>query len=136
MVYLKFTDGERYLALRDPIYVIRQKNGVAVRTDKAKKAQGLLDPGGQELWQLLGREPLGDTCATVEPVSPEEYEAHSLPEPEPDPEDTQPRLPEGVEESSVLTRAELTERVRLLEEELAKAMALLYPQGEEGEHEP
>ena len=136
MIYVKFTEGEGYVALPDPVYVIRQKNGIAVRTDKAKKAQGLLDPEGRELWQLLGREPLGDTCATVELVSLEEYEANADPQPEEDPEDTQPEIPEGVEETDILTRAELTERVRQLEEELAKAMALLYPQGEEDEHEP
>ncbi len=140
MIYLKFTatEEERYLAVEHPVYVMRQANGIAVRTDKGKKAQGLLDPTGQELWQIYGREPLGDTCATVELVSREEFEAHLIPEelPQEDPEDTEPDIPEGIEESEILTRAELTERVRLLEEELAKAMALLYPDGEEEDHEP
>ena len=141
MIYVKrYTEGEPvYVQIPEPVYVMLQRNGIAIRTEKAHKALGLLDPKGQELWQLSGREALPEAVETVELVSREEYEQWSylqdLP-PEPDPEDTEPVVPEGVEEETILTRAELTERVRILEEELAKAMALLYPEGEEGEDEP
>ena len=135
MVYLKTEQG--CLALEHPVYILRLPNGMLIRTEQEHRAQGILDEGGEKILQLQGRESLGEEFHRAEPITYAEY-AEWLGEQEPvtDPEDTEPQIPEGLEEESVLTRAELTERVRLLEEELAKAMALLYPKGEEVEHEP
>ena len=119
MIYLERNEsGEQILyAIEAPGYLMRQKNGVIV-----------LCPNGENMWQLEGREPLGEDLPVVRFITMAEYDqwiAHRNAPPEPDPEDTEPDIPEDVEPETVLTRAELTEKVRRLEEELAAAKAAL-----------
>ena len=130
MVYLERTDSdERILcAIEHPGYLLRQKNGVIVLCNGGPRAQGILSPDGGEIWQLEGRESLGEGFPVVRIVTMaeyEEWEALRNAPPEPDPEDIEPEIPEDVEPETVLTRAELTEKVRRLEEELAAAKAAL-----------
>ena len=108
--------------------MLRQKNGVIVLCNSETRAQGILSPDGGEIWQLEGRESLGEGFPLVRFVTMAEYDewvALRNAPPEPDPEDTEPEIPEDVEPETVLTRAELTEKVRQLEEELAAAKAAL-----------
>ena len=120
-VFLERTDsGERILyAMEDPRYLLRQKNGVIVLCNSETRAQGILSPDGGEIWQLEGRESLGEGFPLVRFVTMAEYdEWEALQEGElrVDPEDTEPQIPENVEPETVLTRAELTEKVNNLEE--------------------
>ena len=123
MVYLERTDSdERILcAIEHPGYLLRQKNGVIVLCNGGPRAQGILSPDGGEIWQLEGRESLGEGFPLVRFVTMAEYdEWEALREGElrVDPEDTEPEIPEDVEPETVLTRAELTEKVNNLEEAL------------------
>lgn len=120
-VFLERKDsGERILyAMEDPRYLLRQKNGVIVLCNSETRAQGILSPDGGEIWQLEGRESLGEGFPLVRFVTMAEYdEWEALREGElrVDPEDTEPQIPENVEPETVLTRAELTEKVNNLEE--------------------
>ena len=130
MIYLERNEsGERILyAIEHPSYLIRQKNGVMILCPNEHQAQGILSPQGEEIFQLEGRDPLGEGFPVVHFVTMAEYDewvALRNTPPEPDPEDTEPEIPEDVEPETVLTRAELTEKVRRLEEELAAAKAAL-----------
>ncbi len=130
MIYLERNEsGERILyAIEDPGYLIRQRNGVIVLCPNGHRAQGILSPDGETMWQLEGRDPLGEDLTVVRFVTMAEYdqwEAMAKAPMEPDPEDTEPEIPENVEPETVLTRAELSEKVRRLEEELAAAKAAL-----------
>ena len=135
MVYLETQEGCE--AIENPVYILRLNNGTLIRTDQGHRAQGILSMTGEKIYALQGREALGEGFERASLITHGQYLQWLEDQiPHPDPEDTEPLLPEGVTEDAVLTRAELTERVRMLEEELAKAMALLYPKGEEVEHEP
>ena len=130
MIYVKVQEKEglMFYAIESPVYVLRQKNGVIVRCEEEKKAQGVLSPDGNEIWQLAGRESLTEDFPLAWEIPMMEYEEwYALQtQPEvPDPEDTDPVIPEDTEPESILTRAELTEKVRQLEQELAQAKALL-----------
>lgn len=123
MIYLeRYESGEQILyAIEAPGYLMRQKNGVIVLCPNGHRAQGILSPDGENMWQLEGREPLGEDLPVVRFVTMAEYDqwiAHRNAPPEPDPEDTEPEIPEDVEPETVLTRAELTEKVNNLEEAL------------------
>lgn len=120
-VKLKGENGEQCIAYPTPIYVRRQSNGVIVSCLPGKKAQGIVSPDGAEIWQLAGRDSLGDGYAVVWEITMAEYEEwYALQtQPElPDPEDTDPVIPEGTDPTTVLTRAELTVKVSELDEAL------------------
>ncbi len=123
MIYLKILEGDdiSLYAIEDPIYVLRQTNGQIVRCEGGKKVQGILSPDGSEIWQLPGRESLGEDYPVAQEITMAEYDEllalQNQPE-EPDPEDTDPEIPEGVDPATVLTRAELTEKVNELDEAL------------------
>ncbi len=121
MLYLKHhhEEGVTLYALEEPIFVRRQGNGIIVRVDSPALAWGVVSPDGSEIWQLAGRTSLGEGYAVAEPVTGEEYETWLvLQEQAPDPEDTDPVIPEGTDPATVLTRAELTEKVKELDEAL------------------
>jgi len=116
--------GDLFYALDEPIFVRRLRNGVIVRVESPALAWGVVSPDGFEIWQLAGRGSLGEGYPIAEETTRAEYEqwlaareAGSAPE-VPDPEDTEPLIPEGVDPVTVLTRAELTERVTELDEAL------------------
>lgn len=130
MIYLKMigTETELQYAIEEPIFVMRQSNGMVLRCPAGRRAQGLLSPDSTEIWQLADRDSLGEGYPLVEQVTMAEYDEwyaiQNQPE-VPDPEDTDPVIPEDTEPTTVLTRAELTEKVRQLEQELEAAKALL-----------
>lgn len=116
--------GDLFYALDEPIFVRRQRNGIIVRVDSPALAWGVVSPNGFEIWQLAGRASLGEGYPIAEEVTRAEYEqwlaeqeAGSAPE-IPDPEDTEPEIPEGTDPATILTRAELTEKVSELDEAL------------------
>lgn len=119
MLYLKLK--EIMVAIEEPRYVVRLSNGTLALCDSYNLAMGVLSPDGMELWQLLGRGSLGGGFPVAQQVTMAEYdewEALRNAPSEPDPEDTDPVIPEDVEPETVLTRAELTEKVNNLEEAL------------------
>lgn len=121
MLYVKFVrDSEEvYFAIATPVYVRRQKNGKVVRCDSPTLAQGVVSPDGSEIWHIADRPPMGEEYSTVERITAAEYEEWNLlREQAPDPEDTDPVIPEGVDPGTVLTRAELTVKVTELDEAL------------------
>ncbi len=121
MLYLKRIDLDLqpHYAIEAPIYVRRQSNAVVVRVDSAALAQGVVSPDGGQIWQLVGRASLGEGYPTVQIITCAEYEQWLYQsENAPDPEDTDPAIPEGVDPATILTRAELTERVSELDEAL------------------
>ena len=116
------------MALWEPVYVRKQRNGLVVRCYSATLAQGILSEDGTEIFHLMGKESLGKDYAEAEVITMAEYDHWLMeqePPVEPDPEDTEPELPTDVEPETVLTRAELTEKVKRLEEDLAAAKAAL-----------
>lgn len=127
MLYLKHFEKDgmlKMVSIPKPIYVRRQSNGMIVTCPWGKGVQGVLSPDGSEIWQLKDREPLSQEYLIVEPVTMAEYdewEALQNQTLQPDPEDTDPVIPENVEAETVMTRAELTAKVM----ELDEAMELL-----------
>lgn len=135
MVYLKIlsaTDNEFIGAeqIENPVYVYQQKNGYIVRTESTVKAQGILSADGSLMYQLSDK----DALSTAEPLSTAvivpvaEYENCLLElkgSEDVDEEDSNPVVPDDTDNSTVLTRAELTAKVTALEEELAAAKILL-----------
>lgn len=129
MLYYQYEDEEKGIccvAEPTPVFVRRQKNGIIVRCESLALAHGLISADGNSLYRLEGIVGLDDSYAAARIISMAEYDYWLLRQSnDPDPEDTEPEIPENVEPESVLTRAELTEKVRQLEEELAAAKAAL-----------
>ena len=125
MIHVRMkTEQPAYYAISLPVWVRLQGNGTVVRCGEGDRPGGILSPDGSEIWQLAGRESLGEGYPIAEEVTQAEYEqwlaeqeAGSAPE-VPDPEDTEPEIPEGVDPVTVLTRAELTVKVTELDEAL------------------
>lgn len=83
-------------------------------------AQGIVSLDGSVVYQLEGRDALPlEGLLTAVPISQVDYEA--LINQVADPEDSTPVIPEHTDESTVLTRAQLTEKV----DELTEAIELL-----------
>ena len=126
MIYIKILNeaGETAAveALESPVYVfINPKNGRLLRCMEVL-AQGVLDKTGSVIYQLQGKAPIDRAVATAVVITTAEYyELEATLGTEEDPEDTTPEIPEGTEESDIMTRAQLTEKVN----ELDEAMALL-----------
>lgn len=130
MLYLKIMQGDTVItaeAHENPVYINRQtKNNILVRCSEVH-AQGILSLDGSTVYQLDGKTSLDlDDELTAYPIYGTEYDAiiNSQTEEE-DTEDESPEVPEGTDESTILTRAELTARVAALEDELQAAKILL-----------
>ena len=123
MIYIRKVDPAdpmRY-AISQPVFVLRQRNGILVSCEAGKNAQGIVSPDGSQIWQLADRPRLCEDFPLVQQITMAEYEEwyaqQNQPE-EPDPEDTDPVIPEDTDPETVLTRAELTEKVGELDEAL------------------
>jgi hypothetical protein len=115
MRWYKILDGETVvnaLEIEEPMFVRRLRNGVIDLCNEAH-AQGIVSPDQERYYQLGGKESMdvGDTLVAVEIYGTEYDEiVHGLP----DPEDTEPEIPDGTPEETILTRKELTDEVTAL----------------------
>lgn len=122
MIYIKVLDRDgnlrRVEALEDPFFV-RHENGVLTRCREAVAEGLLLD---SDLVVNYGSGLGAELTAEQIPVA--EYD--TLQVDPPDPEDDDPEIPDGSGEAEQpMTRAELTEKVNQLEEQLEAAKILL-----------
>lgn len=128
MVYIKVMQGDTVItaeAHENPVYVCKQKNGIIKRCTELQ-AQGILSLDGSTIYQLDGKDSLNlDNEYTAEFTYMTVYEEIIAGITEEDTEDTNPDVPEDTSEEEILTRAELTAKVKALEEELAAAKILL-----------
>ena len=128
MVYIKVMQGDTVVtaeAHETPVYVCRQKNGIIKRCTE-QSAQGILSLDGSTIYQLEGKDSLDlDNGYTADFTYMTVYEEIIAGITEEDTEDTNPDVPEDTPEEEILTRAELTAKVKALEEELLAAKILL-----------
>lgn len=128
MVYIKVMRGDTVItaeAHEAPVYVCKQKNGIIKRCSE-QSAQGILSLDGSTIYQLDGKESLNlDNGYTADFTYMTVYEEIIAGITEEDTEDTNPDVPEDTPEEEILTRAELTAKVKALEEELSAAKILL-----------
>lgn len=123
MVYFKILSADGTVksveALADPVYVCWQtRNGILIRCDK-RDAQGVMSGDGNTIYQLQGKQLSGvesDELLSAVSITLAEYEELAAQVGTTDPDDP------GTE---ILTRAQLTEKVLALEDELAAAKILL-----------
>lgn len=131
-IYIKVLDTAGEAAsvekLTPPVYVCKQpRNGLIIRCIDTM-AQGVLDVTGDKIYQLKGTEPIEQAVATAVIITTAEYEellATLDTGNAPDPEDTQPEVPEGTEAEDVMTRAELTAAVNQLSADQAALTAAI-----------
>lgn len=130
MVYFKILSADGTVknveALADPVYVCWQtRNGILIRCDK-RDAQGVMSGDGNTIYQLQGKR-IGDESErlTAESITLAEYEELVAQIGTTDPDDDTPANPPGDTGTEILTRAQLTEKVLTLEDELAAAKILL-----------
>lgn len=128
MVYIKVMQGDTVItaeAHETPVYVCKQKNGIIKRCSE-QSAQGILSLDGSTIYQLDGKDSLNlDNGYTAEFTYMTVYEEIIAGITEEDTEDTDPVVPDDTTEEEILTRAELTAKVKALEEELSAAKILL-----------
>lgn len=128
MVYIKVMQGDTVFtaeAHENPVYVCRQKNGIIKRCTE-QSAQGILSLDGSTIYQLEGKDSLNlDNGYTADFTYMTVYEEIIAGITEEDTEDINPDVPENTPEEEILTRAELTAKVKALEEELLAAKILL-----------
>lgn len=128
MVYIKVMQGDTVVtaeAHETPVYVCRQKNGIIKRCIE-QNAQGILSLDGSTIYQLEGKDSLNlDNGYTADFTYMTVYEEIIAGITEEDTEDTNPDVPEDTPEEEILTRAELTAKVKALEGELSAAKILL-----------
>ena len=128
MVYIKVMQGDTVVtaeAHETPVYVCKQKNGIIKRCSE-QSAQGILSLDGSTIYQLEGKDSLNlDNGYTADFTYMTVYEEIIAGITEEDTEDTNPNVPEDTPEEEILTRAELTAKVKALEEELLAAKILL-----------
>lgn len=130
MLYVKIMEGDTVVtaeAHESPVFICRQeKNNILVRCPEVH-AQGILSLDGSTVYQLDGKPSLDlDNGYTAYPTVMTEYEeiVNSQTQEE-DTEDENPEIPEGTDERTILTRAELTAKVTELADELQAAKILL-----------
>ena len=128
MVYIKVMQGDTVFtaeAHENPVYVCKQKNGIIKRCTE-QSAQGILSLDGSTIYQLEGKDSLNlDNGYTADFTYMTVYEEIIAGITEEDTEDINPDVPEDTPEEEILTRAELTAKVKALEEELLAAKILL-----------
>lgn len=130
MLYVKIMEGDTVVtaeAHESPVFICRQeKNNILVRCPEVH-AQGILSLDGSTVYQLDGKPSLDlDNGYTAYPTVMTEYEEIvNNQTQEEDTEDENPEIPEGTDERTVLTRAELTAKVTELADELQAAKILL-----------
>lgn len=132
MTYFKIINKSNIIvsceAQADPVYVKKNRNGLRVRCTKAE-AQAILCFNGDELAQFSGKPAIGGTAYTATEITQMEYDewiSQGNVNTVNDLEDTAPEVPEGTEEEVILTRAELTARVEMLEECLLEMSEIVY----------
>lgn len=121
-----------YEAIEDPVYVRWQERPPMLIRCSERQAEGLIsDADNDTIYQLAGKHLNGVESELLSAVviSEAEYDEYMATqgggEPEPDPEDDNPEIPADDPDAEVLTRAQLTERLHALEDELAAAKILL-----------
>lgn len=119
-------------AHEEPEFVYRQGNGIVVFCEE-RKAQGLCAADGSVLYDLYGKETLGEDAAAVAvEIHWDEYNSivHELP----DPEDEEPEIPDDPDGDgkNPMTRAELTEEVAALKKANAMLIGMLLENREDG----
>ena len=128
MLYIKILSGDTVVgaeAIKTPAYVKHQaRNNIIVRCSEPQ-AQGILSLDSSTVYQLEGCEQLPGVELTAVKITMAEYEELISNQTPTDPEDEDPVIPDGGSESDILTRAELTEKVLALEDELTAAKILL-----------
>ena len=125
MLYIKVTNGSSVTAeaIAEPSYVRRQAKNNLIVICLEQYAQGILSKDSSTVYQLAGRDSLGDDLPTAEIIYQAEYE--ELVAGITDPDDEAPVTPPDDPNTEILTRAQLTEKVLALEDELAAAKILL-----------
>lgn len=115
MVYLKVLDADGEFAsaeaIENPVYVKYQSKNKLLLQCPALHAQGILDVKGSTTYQLDGKESIPGLTHTAYLITQAEYAQLK----DADPEDDNPNTPDDPE-AEVLTRAQLTDRVKQLEE--------------------
>lgn len=128
MVYIKVMQGDTLITAEahgSPVYVHRQKNNLIVRCSE-QNAQGILSLDGATVYQLEGKASLGlEDGMTASYIYQTDYETIIAGLEDTDKEDTEPEVPADSSADDILTRAELTAKVKELEEELQAAKILL-----------
>lgn len=113
MRWFKIMDGETVTgaeAHAEPQFVRRLKNGV-IDLCGEEKAQGITSLDQTCYYQLIDRESLSvaDALSAAEIT---EQEWQEITRELPDPEDNDPEIPEGSTDPELMSRAELTAKVR------------------------
>lgn len=132
MVYYKILSSDGTVkgaeALDNPVYVCWQdRNGMLIRCEK-RDAQGVMSGDGDTIYQLQGKELNGvesEELLNAVSITLAEYEEYKAQSGSTDPEDDDPTPSPDNPDAEVLTRAQLTEKVLALEDELAAAKILL-----------
>ena len=131
MIYVKIMSGGEIVgaeAIDNPAYVKYQtRNKVIVRCSEFD-AQGILSKDGSEIYQLQEKEALPGEYRTSVPISMAEFD--ELGYADNDTEDTDPVVPGDTDEAEILTRAELTAKVKELEETNTMLMECLLEMSE------
>ena len=134
MTYFKIqseSDTVAVEAIEDPAYIRWQAKPPMLIRCGEREAEGLIsDKDNDTIYQLEGKQLSGvesEDLLSAVVISEAEYEEYleTHESTDPDPEDENPEIPDGEPETEVLTRAELTERIHALEDELAAAKILL-----------
>ena len=128
MIYLNAYDAQDNLtgteAISEPVFCCRQiSNGCLVRCDE-QDAQGIVSADGSQVYLIRGQMPNGIKEPYAVFITEAEYNAAMANAP--DPEDETPEVPDGAEESEIMTRAELTERIAFLEDCLLEMSEIVY----------
>lgn len=128
MVYIKVMQGDTLITAEahdSPVYVRRQKNNLIVRCSE-QNAQGILSLDGAVVYQLEEKASLGlENSMIASYIYQIDYETIIAGVEDTDREDTEPEVPADSSADDILTRAELTAKVKELEEELQAAKILL-----------
>lgn len=120
MIYVKILDAEGQVTsievLDPPVYVyIQPRNGALLRCVQPL-GQGLLSADGSVIYQLPDKAVIPQAVATAVIITEAEYYELEATLDQPDVEDATPEVPEGTDEASIMTRAQLTQSVTELQE--------------------
>ena len=126
-MYIKTFDVNDVLtgaeSIDEPVLVRWQtSNGEMVLADSVESAQGIVAANGRDIYLLNGAMPRGEKEPYAEIIDRAEYEV--IIADLPDPEDEDPEIPDDPP-SEVWTRAQLTEHVIELTEQLEAAKIML-----------